>query len=53
MAYAVSIELRRIASCGAGFYNPLEDVDLDDFKLQSKVNKSENKELTGFSCVGF
>lgn len=50
MAYAVGIELRWIASCGAGFYDPLEDVVLDDRKLQSK---SENKQLTGFSCVGF
>lgn len=45
MAYAVGIELRWIASCGAGFYDPLEDVVLDDRKLQSK---SEINSLPAF-----
>lgn len=50
VAYSVGVELRLVASRGARFYDPLEDVDLDDLQKQSE---SGNKELTGFSCKEF
>lgn len=49
MTYSVRVELSWIASRGASFYDPLEDIELDSVQKQSD---SGDEELTGFSCKG-